>query len=176
MEKNDRLVGLVDDDVSSAEPFPAEALALGVQWRSTSRDMERSLAEDGVDNVVVRYQFDDADAAADIAARLKGVQPGTTVWLALGSGKTVVLVQVVTVLGGKASTVHPLEALTARETQVLRMVRAGLTNRDIARSLVISLSTVNRHVEHILLKLHARNRTQAAVLLGKPPKTRTLTA
>jgi non-specific serine/threonine protein kinase len=48
------------------------------------------------------------------------------------------------------------------------MIRAGLTNRDISHGLAISISTVNRHVEHIFLKLGVRNRTQAAVLVRQP--------
>ena len=54
-------------------------------------------------------------------------------------------------------------ALSPRETQVLRLVAAGRDNPDIARELVISPSTVKRHVEAILDKLGVENRVQAAV-------------
>jgi DNA-binding NarL/FixJ family response regulator len=55
--------------------------------------------------------------------------------------------------------------LTRRELDVLSAIRRGSTNREIAASLGIALSTVKRHVEHILKKLDARNRAQAVTLL-----------
>lgn len=54
-------------------------------------------------------------------------------------------------------------ALSPRETEVLRLVAAGCDNPEIARRLVISQSTVKRHVEAILDKLGVENRVQAAV-------------
>lgn len=51
--------------------------------------------------------------------------------------------------------------LTERETEVLRMVAAGATNREIAASLVISEHTAAFHIKNILSKLHTTNRTQA---------------
>jgi DNA-binding CsgD family transcriptional regulator/pimeloyl-ACP methyl ester carboxylesterase len=52
--------------------------------------------------------------------------------------------------------------LSSRETEVLRLVASGLTNRDIARSLVLSEHTVHRHVANILRKLRSSSRTAAA--------------
>ena len=54
------------------------------------------------------------------------------------------------------------EPLTSRERQVLGLLAAGQANRGIADELVISLDTVKRHVTHILAKLGAANRTEAA--------------
>lgn len=53
--------------------------------------------------------------------------------------------------------------LTQRETQVLRHVALGLSNKDIGRSLEISVETVKEHVQNILRKLSVKDRTQAAV-------------
>jgi DNA-binding NarL/FixJ family response regulator len=53
--------------------------------------------------------------------------------------------------------------LTNREVQVLRHVALGLSNREIAHSLDISVETVKEHVQNILRKLEASDRTQAAV-------------
>lgn len=53
--------------------------------------------------------------------------------------------------------------LTMRETQVLQHVAMGLSNREIGRSLEISVETVKEHVQNILRKLDANDRTQAAV-------------
>jgi LuxR family maltose regulon positive regulatory protein len=53
-------------------------------------------------------------------------------------------------------------ALSARELEVLQLLAAGRSNPAIAQELVVSLDTVKRHVTHILDKLGAANRTQAA--------------
>ena len=51
--------------------------------------------------------------------------------------------------------------LSPREDQVLRLLAAGLTNKEIAARLTLSLPTVNRHVANIYLKLGTRNRAEA---------------
>jgi LuxR family maltose regulon positive regulatory protein len=53
------------------------------------------------------------------------------------------------------------EPLSAREVEVLRLVGQGLSNREIADRLVISLPTVKKHVENIHGKLGVKNRSQA---------------
>ncbi|MFY8222906.1 MAG: response regulator [Pirellulales bacterium] len=53
--------------------------------------------------------------------------------------------------------------LTPRETQVLRQVALGLSNREIADSLEISIETVKEHVQNLLRKTALDDRTQAAV-------------
>lgn len=54
------------------------------------------------------------------------------------------------------------QRLTQREREVLRLIVTGLSNREIARELVISPGTVKTHVHNICDKLDARNRSQAA--------------
>jgi len=65
-----------------------------------------------------------------------------------------------------------LEALSLREREVLAEIRLGRTNREIAHTLQVSTSTVNKHVSQVLRKLRVRNRsaaaTVAAELLARP--------
>jgi DNA-binding NarL/FixJ family response regulator len=55
------------------------------------------------------------------------------------------------------------EKLTERETEVLRLIAKGLSNKDIAYQLVVSEKTVKTHVSNVLAKLHLPSRTQAAL-------------
>jgi DNA-binding NarL/FixJ family response regulator len=53
--------------------------------------------------------------------------------------------------------------LSARETEVLRLLATGKTNRQIAQDLFVSLSSVKTHVQRIIKKLGVSDRTQASV-------------
>lgn len=57
----------------------------------------------------------------------------------------------------------PCSELTAREEQVLRLISAGCSNREIAERLDIAEKTVRIHVSSVLEKMGARDRTQAAI-------------
>jgi DNA-binding NarL/FixJ family response regulator len=54
-------------------------------------------------------------------------------------------------------------ALTQRESEVLRQLARGLTNKQIAEALHISYETIKEHVQHVLHKIGVTDRTQAAV-------------
>ena len=55
------------------------------------------------------------------------------------------------------------EELTPREREILDLIGAGLSNRDIGDKLSLAEGTVKNHVSNILSKLHARSRTELAV-------------
>ena len=55
---------------------------------------------------------------------------------------------------------HPANSLTAREQQVMEMLARGMTNREIAEHLVISIKTVDTHRGHVLKKLGLRNNSE----------------
>jgi DNA-binding NarL/FixJ family response regulator len=61
------------------------------------------------------------------------------------------------------SVPEPRQALTERETDVLRLLAQGQANKQIARSLHIAEKTVKVHVSNILSKLGVQSRTQAAL-------------
>ena len=74
---------------------------------------------------------------------------------------------------GRATTAHQTslsstlqtphsEDLSTRETEVLKLLAVGASNREIADKLVLAEGTVKNHVSNILGKLHAENRTHAA--------------
>ena len=57
---------------------------------------------------------------------------------------------------------EPVRALTEREKQILIMLAKGLSNKEIAKQMGLSLQTVKTHVSHILQKLKVRSRAEAA--------------
>ena len=74
--------------------------------------------------------------------------------------------RLLTAYGESAPATSPVaqalvEPLTERELEVLRLIAAGLSNQEIAHELVIALSTVKSHVNHVYGKLGVKSRTQA---------------
>jgi DNA-binding NarL/FixJ family response regulator len=66
-------------------------------------------------------------------------------------------------IGHRVLRTEPADDLTPRELEVLRHVALGKSNKDIAATLDIGEETVKTHVRHVLAKLGAENRAQAAV-------------
>ena len=63
---------------------------------------------------------------------------------------------------GRMRSQDPIEQVTNRELEVLRLAAAGVSNPQIAARLQISVNTVKAHVKSILEKLNLENRTQLA--------------
>ena len=62
-----------------------------------------------------------------------------------------------------ATALHllPVQALTKRQIDVLKLMSCGYSNREIASRLELTEETVKAHVKHVLVKLVARSRTHA---------------
>jgi len=54
-----------------------------------------------------------------------------------------------------------IEPLSERELEVLKLVSQGLSNSDIAHTLIVTVGTVKKHLNNIFGKLHVSSRTQA---------------
>jgi DNA-binding NarL/FixJ family response regulator len=76
--------------------------------------------------------------------------------------------------GGLEDSNKPAANLTQREDEILRLIARGARDREIAEQLFISESTVKKHVQNVLRKLHARNRVEAVSHLDpadrRPPR------
>ncbi len=81
------------------------------------------------------------------------VQPGLTDRLLRG----------VSTLENKFASLEEPDPLTERETEILRLMSGGYSNKEIARSLDVAEGTVKNHVSNILSKLGVRDRTRAVL-------------
>lgn len=88
--------------------------------------------------------------------------------IAVGRGEIAlppaVAARVLTALArGTPAAGSPLEPLSEREGAVLRLLARGLTNKDIAQTLLLSVRTVEAHLRSIFAKLGVQSRTEAAL-------------
>jgi len=115
--------------------------------------------------VVLTWHTEPSYAARAIAAGAHGfvnkaVEPGALLESirAVSRGEQIVPPGVEQLLASGDG--HPASALTARELQVMEMLSRGMTNREIAEHLDISIKTVDTHRGHVLKKLGLRNNSE----------------
>jgi DNA-binding NarL/FixJ family response regulator len=94
-----------------------------------------------------------AGAIRDLANNKTAFQPAMTESLMAALRRT----------PSPSSDNYVVEALTAREKEVLHLICAGYSNKEIADLLTLAEGTVKNHVSNLLLKLDARDRTRAAL-------------
>jgi DNA-binding NarL/FixJ family response regulator len=94
----------------------------------------------------------------DIAAALRDVMEGS-VTLPKGYRPPINTQSI----DGQSDLVHRLQTLTPKQLSVLKMLRQGLLNKQIAHELQIEETTVKAHVSEILRKLNVASRTQAVI-------------
>ncbi|MBI4207368.1 MAG: response regulator transcription factor [Betaproteobacteria bacterium] len=132
-------------------------------------------------NIVMLTVFEDEDkllAAFKAGARgyvLKGVSARelAKVVRAAANGEVYVspsLAAGIMVALTRGRPADPLEELTEREREVLRLVAEGLTNREIGERIHLAEKTVKHYMTNILGKLHVRSRVEAALLAARREK------
>jgi DNA-binding NarL/FixJ family response regulator len=146
------------------EPVSADSLDGNVVWRATSQEVRKALSDLPVEAIVVHVQLDESDDLVATLHDIKKMRPEVKLLLAGSSNHVLILSEITSIVFNQAPALMLDTVLSARQVQVLRAIRSGRTNREIAKLLGISLSTVNRHVENILQKLPARNRAHAAAI------------
>ena len=117
-------------------------LVVVLTWHSEPSYVARAIQ--GGAHAYVNKAVEPAELLAAIRAVSRGetvMPPGTEELLAKGD-------------------VSPAGVLTARELQVMEMLSRGLTNREIAENLAISIKTVDTHRGHVLKKLNLRNNSE----------------
>jgi len=76
--------------------------------------------------------------------------------------------KVVTTFRQLSDPEKPTVQLSPREEQVLRLLATGLRSKEIAKTLDLSVGTINTHVRHIYDKLHVRSRAHAVAKFPHP--------
>jgi DNA-binding NarL/FixJ family response regulator len=177
------VVGEASDGEEALETVPAlnpDVLLLDIRMpRMSGIGVLEALRDRGtLPPTLVLTTFDDGDAVmAAIKAGAKGLmlkdvslEDLAEAIRALADGKTAFqpavtesLMAAIRRSPSASSDSYVTEALTAREREVLHLICAGYSNKEIADLLALAEGTVKNHVSHLLLKLDARDRTRAAL-------------
>jgi two-component system, NarL family, nitrate/nitrite response regulator NarL len=135
--------------VGAAPRTPVVALAV-----SETEDEVVACAEAGAAGYLIRQ-----DSLAALVAVIHSVAKGETL---CSPRVTATLLRRVAALASERKVQAMPARLTARERQILQLVDAGLSNKQIAHRLSIDIRTVKNHVHHILEKLQVHSRGEAA--------------
>jgi LuxR family transcriptional regulator, maltose regulon positive regulatory protein len=125
--------------------------------------LERSLALAEPEGYVRTFVDEGATMAALLTKLLEERRDGTSPWY-VDRLLTQILADAAASEGRsprRADGSPLLEPLSERELEVLRLIADGLSNREIAQRLFVSVGTVKAHVNHVYGKLLVRSRTQA---------------
>ena len=170
----DDAVRAVSDALDSGAPFDLVLMDLrfgegpGAHGQAGGVDATariRALPDPPQVLVVTNYSSDadilGAVSAGAVGYLLKDADPAQLVdgVRAAARGETVLSGDVATRLMGRLR--DPARTLTARETEVLRLVADGLSNRDIAARLTLTEATVKSHLVHVFTKIGVGSRTAA---------------
>jgi DNA-binding CsgD family transcriptional regulator/tetratricopeptide (TPR) repeat protein len=157
--------GLWADAAATWERLERPPVAAYCRWRQAE-----ALAAAGASRAEASEPLGQAHA---VAARL-GARPLLRELELLAERARLEVAPPPTASPGGQDSLEGLHGLTPREAEVLALVARGYTNREIAAELVISVRTAGVHVSHILRKLGAPNRLEAAAIAHRlaPPHAR----
>jgi DNA-binding NarL/FixJ family response regulator len=185
-------IGIVDDHPiyrAGLKRLLEREDGLSVEWEtSTARELAATLERHPVDVVLMDVQLGPGPGGLEATSALMAKWPNLTVIVLSGSldpltrdqaaaagaagylSKDVNAAELISSVrrfaSGEATLARRPDdgqlTLSKRERQVLAEVRRGRTNREIAKALGVSTTTVNKHVQQILKKLRVTNRVQAA--------------
>ena len=130
------------DVLTEMRPLDTAPLVVVLTWHTEPSYAARAIAAGAhgyVSKAVEPAEL--LDAIRSVSRGEQVIPPGVDQLLANGDG-------------------HPASALTAREAQVMEMLARGMTNREIAEHLEISIKTVDTHRGHVLKKLGLRNNSE----------------
>lgn len=176
------VAGCASDPISTVNGIrdgAAGVVLLNIATRDSAALLRAALATDPAVRVVVLGVSTDDEAAIiacaeagvagyhtrtesfeDLVVLLKKVAAGESFCSPLVSA---MLLRRLSTLASQQTTVPDGPVLTAREAQILDMLRLGLRNRDIADELCIAVHTVKNHVHSVLTKLGVSTRAEAVV-------------
>lgn len=169
-----------DEAARLAERHAPDVLLLDINIPGGGIEAARAIAaaRPAIRIIMLTASVDEDDLAAAMAAGakgyiLKGVAARELVGIvrAVNAGEGYVAPSLAASLlagmaGGArpAAPADPLDALTEREREILDLVAAGLSNKEVAASLHLSEKTVKHYMTIIMEKLGVRNRVEAALL------------
>ena len=180
----DGLAGVIEEQADMAVVGQAttgtEALNLYRQYRPDITLMDLRMPEMNGAEAIAAIRRDAPAARAIILTTydadediFRGLQAGAKAYLLKDVGREVLLQTIQAVHSGQTPVSPEVGAklagrivygqLSEREHAVLRLMVRGMSNREIARALFITESTVKFHVTHVLGKLNAEDRTQAVI-------------
>ncbi len=177
------VVGEAADGVSAIATIPAiqpDVLLLDMRMpNGTGLDVLTSLgAADALPPTIILTTFDDDDLV------LSGIRAGARGYLlkdvaledllsavrAVAEGKTIVkpavtqrLLKGLGQVRTEFSSLEQPDPLTERETEILRLMAGGYSNKEIANALSVAEGTVKNHVSNVLSKMGVRDRTRAVL-------------
>jgi DNA-binding NarL/FixJ family response regulator len=149
--------GDINDVIAKARALRPDIIVLGPLDEAHPAETCRHLLAElpGAKIVVLAGPEERANGLASLA-------PGVWGYVSGDASPEQLVKTIRSVSRGQAASANAGPGLSPREREILRLVASGTSNKGIAHSLSLTENTVKTHVKHILQKLHARNRAQAA--------------
>lgn len=152
-------------NLMEARMLLAQARWLADDARAATRMLHTALTIAAPEGFM-RVFLDEGEVMADLLAHYLASQPASSASTTASSRECAHACRLLAAFGRTGgvdapSPDNPLDALSPREADVLRLLATGRSNEEIAGDLVLALSTVKWHVAHIYRKLGVRGRMQA---------------